>query len=84
MNSLLKPSGPGALSFGKDLTIKSISCLMKGVSRQSKSGVLSMKKLRLKVIAENSDCPNLSLKASHRIFSFSTWLRTTSPLLFCN
>jgi len=71
VKSVLKPSGPGALSEGNDLTTKSICCLSKGATKELRSVVCTAHAPRLEAngIAAR---PHLVLHAARTLQAVST------------
>jgi len=69
--TVLKPSGHGALSEGKNLTTASISVLEKGIINLERSDELELRLAKCSGIGEKLVVPNLSLKDCQMRVSFS-------------
>lgn len=78
-NSLLNPSGPGDLLLGRPLIRASISSLVKGDSKLSRSELASNRSLGFIVKPVNSVIPSLSLYSCQSSCSFSEWSATVTP-----
>ena len=73
MKSPLKPSGPGALSVGSLLIIESISSLVKGETKLSKSTDKAMRLGRSKPMTGWREIPILFLKAFRSKVVLLSW-----------